>query len=217
MTSLADTRREYIHDSLSKKQLNNNPFEQLKLWLEQAKLAELKDATAMTLSTAGKDAMPDARIVLLKDLNNRGLSWYTNYASQKGQQLEENAQACLLFYWREFDRQVKVQGMVEQLPAGEADSYFHSRPLDSQFSAAASQQSKPIESRKALQQKVDNLKKINPEHVERPDNWGGYQLIPTGFEFWQGRENRLHDRFTYTCDSSENSPTQIWKIQRLQP
>jgi len=214
MTSLADTRREYIHDSLSKKQLNDNPFEQLKLWLEQAKQAELKDATAMTLATTGKDAMPDARIVLLKDLSNAGLSWYTNYASQKGQQLEENAQACLLFYWREFDRQVKIQGNVEKLAAGEADSYFHSRPLDSQFSAAASQQSQPINSRNALQEKVDRLKKIDPDHVERPDSWGGYRLIPTGFEFWQGRENRLHDRFIYTCDATAEKS---WKIQRLQP
>jgi len=212
MTTLADTRREYVHSSLSKHDLNANPFTQFNEWLEHAKQAELKDATAMTLATTGNNAMPDARIVLLKQLDESGLCWYTNYASQKGHELAENAQACLLFYWREFDRQVKVQGKVEKLSAAAADEYFHSRPLDSQFSAAASQQSQPVASRKALQEKVDQLKQTNPDAVDKPVNWGGYRLVPSVFEFWQGRENRLHDRFTYTMNSSGN-----WMIERLQP
>lgn len=212
MTTLADTRREYNYSSLSIHDLKKNPFEQMSEWLEQAKQAELKDATAMTLSTAGNNGMPDSRIVLLKELDETGLCWYTNYDSLKGHQLAENPQACLLFYWRDFDRQLKIQGIVEKLSATEANEYFHSRPLESQFSAAASQQSHPIASRKALQEKIDQLKQNNPNGVEKPEAWGGYRLIPNAFEFWQGRESRLHDRFTYTLDKSAN-----WNISRLQP
>lgn len=212
MTTLADTRREYNYASLSINDLNKDPFTQLAEWLDQAKQAELKDATAMTLATTAENSMPDARIVLLKELDNTGLCWYTNYDSHKGHQLIENPQACLLFYWRDFDRQVKIQGLVEKLSDNEANEYFHSRPLDSQFSAAASHQSQPISSRKLLQEKVDQLKQINPDAVDKPASWGGYRLVPTTFEFWQGRENRLHDRFTYTQDNSAN-----WDISRLQP
>ncbi len=216
MTTLADTRREYDFSSLTRKQLNADPFQQMQLWLQQAKDAELKDATSMTLATiqatTDKNAMPDARIVLLKQLDETGFSWYTNYASHKGQQLADNPQACLLFYWRDFDRQVKIQGRVEKLSAEEATEYFHSRPLASQFSAAASEQSQPIESRKKLEQKLQQLQDSNPDSIEKPPTWGGYRLIPNTFEFWQGRENRLHDRFTYTTDGSGD-----WVITRLQP
>lgn len=212
MTTLADTRREYDFSSLRKKQLNQNPIEQLSLWLEQAKQAEFKDATCMTLSTTDKNGMPDARIVLLKQLDESGLSWYTNYASHKGQQLLDNPQACLLFYWRDVDRQVKIRGKVEKLSVEEAEEYFHSRPLESQFSAAASKQSQPIESREKLEEKLEQLKNINAKTVERPGSWGGYRLLVDSFEFWQGRENRLHDRFTYIKDDNGN-----WLITRLQP
>jgi len=212
MTSLADIRREYEHSSLSKKQLDTDPLKQMQLWLEQATQAELKDATCMTLATSGKGGMPDARIVLLKQLDDTGLCWYTSYASKKAQQLAENSQACLLFYWRDIDRQVNIQGTIEKLSVDEAEEYFHSRPLDSRFSAAASQQSQPVDSRQTLEDKVASLKKINPEQVDRPADWGGYRLIPSAFEFWQGRENRLHDRFSYKQDNDGN-----WLITRLQP
>lgn len=212
MTTLADTRREYDFSSLSKKQLNQNPVEQMILWLEQAKQAEFKDATCMTLSTTDKNGMPDSRIVLLKQIDESGFSWYTNYTSHKGQQLLHNPQACLLFYWRDVDRQVKIQGHVEKLSAEEAEEYFHSRPLDSQFSAAVSKQSQPIDSRKQLEDKLEQLKKTNDNAVDRPESWGGYRLLPESFEFWQGRENRLHDRFAYTKDDSGK-----WLITRLQP
>ena len=212
MTSLADTRRQYDFTSLSRKQLNADPFVQMQEWLDQAQQAELKDATAMILSTADTDGMPDARIVLLKQLDASGLSWYTNYASHKGHQLENNPQACALFYWREFDRQLKVQGHIEKLSTAEAEAYFHSRPLDSQFSAAASQQSQPVDSRATLEERVNKLKAANPESVERPTDWGGYRLIPSSFEFWQGRENRLHDRFSYFTEDNGR-----WDISRLQP
>ena len=212
MTTLADTRREYDFSSLTRKQLNEDPIEQMKFWLEQAKQAELKDATCMTLATTDNKGMPDARIVLLKQLDETGLSWYTNYASTKGKQLVDNPQACLLFYWRDVERQVKIQGHVEKLSSKDAEEYFHSRPLASQLSAAASNQSQTIDSRQALEDKLEQLKNINSEHVERPENWGGYRLVPESFEFWQGRENRLHDRFTYTLNQAGE-----WVITRLQP
>lgn len=212
MKTLAETRREYDFSSLTRNQLNKDPIEQMKLWLEQAKQAELKDATCMTLATTDDKGMPDARIVLLKQLDETGFSWYTSYTSSKGQQLENNPQACLLFYWRDVDRQVKIRGQVEKLTKEEAEAYFHSRPLDSQFSAAASHQSQPIDSRKTLEEKLKQLKNTNASAVERPENWGGYRLQPSSFEFWQGRENRLHDRFTYTKDNSNK-----WLIARLQP
>ena len=212
MKSLEDIRREYNCTSLKRTQLHENPFTQFEMWLDQAQQAELKDATAMTLATSDGNHMPDARIVLLKQVDAVGFSWYTNYSSTKGHQLEHNHNACLLFYWREFDRQVKIQGTVEKLSTQEAEEYFHSRPLDSQFSAAASNQSQPIESREILEQKVESLKQQNPDEIARPESWGGYRLLPTAFEFWQGRENRLHDRFNYTLNANCN-----WSITRLQP
>jgi len=212
MTTLADIRREYNSGRLHRAELESDPFKQMTLWLEQAQTAELKDATAMTLATCDHRGMPDARIVLLKNIDNRGLSWYTSYTSSKGQQLARNSQACLLFYWREFDRQIRIQGSVEKLSAEEAEDYFHSRPLDSQFSAAASAQSQPIESREKLEARVSQLKQLNATAVERPADWGGYRLIPATFEFWQGRENRLHDRFYYAPDNQGG-----YSITRLQP
>ncbi len=212
MTTLADIRREYNCGRLHRAELESDPFKQMSLWLEQAQTAELKDATAMTLATCDHHGMPDARIVLLKNIDNRGLSWYTSYTSSKGLQLARNSQACLLFYWREFDRQVRIQGSVEKLSAEEAEDYFHSRPLDSQFSAAASAQSQPIESREKLEARVSQLKQLNATAVERPADWGGYRLIPATFEFWQGRENRLHDRFYYAPDNQGG-----YSITRLQP
>jgi len=210
--TFSDTRREYNFSSLSKQQLSTDPFQQMLHWLNQAKQAELKDATAMTLSTADKHAMPDARIVLLKQFDHSGCYWFTDYSSHKGQQLFDNPQACLTFYWREFDRQIKIQGMVEKTSVENAETYFYSRPLDSQFSAAASHQSQPIDSRKTLENKLQQLKNVNPLAVEKPQDWGGYRLIPCVFEFWQGRENRLHDRFTYYLDKSSE-----WQTSRLQP
>jgi pyridoxamine 5'-phosphate oxidase len=212
MTTLADTRREYDHDTLSKKQLDTNPFIQMQHWLNNAQKENLKDATVMTLATAGSNGMPDARIVMLKQFDESGFCWYNSYGSKKGQQIAENAQACLLFYWREFDQQVRIQGRVEKLSNEAAETYFHSRPLGSQFSAAASQQSQPIASREALREKVEQLQRNNPDAVEKPADWGGYKLIPLTFEFWQGRKSRLHDRFSYALNDSAE-----WVITRLQP
>lgn len=211
MTKLADIRREYDFSSLSRSQLNNDPFKQSQQWLDQAQQAELKDATCMTLATTGNDGQPDARIVLLKQLDNTGFIWYTHYDSTKGLQLAENPKACLLFYWRDFDRQLRILGDVEKLPIEQAEEYFHSRPLESQISAVASHQSQPVDSRKTLEQRIEQIHADTPETIERPADWGGYRLKPTAFEFWQGRENRLHDRFLYTLQDTN------WQIQRLQP
>lgn len=213
MKSLADIRREYNCSSLNRKQLDTDPFRQMQLWLEQAKQAELEDATAMTLATSDQNNLPDARIVLLKQLDERGFCWYTDYSSHKGQQLADNPQACLLFHWRELDRQVRVQGRVEQINGTEADEYFASRPLQSRLSAAASSQSQIIGSRAELEAKVSQLQQQYDDHVPRPADWGGYRLLPARFEFWQGRENRLHDRFSYEKSDNANH----WLITRLQP
>lgn len=213
MKSLADIRREYSCNSLSRNQLEADPFKQMHLWLDQASEAQLKDATAMTLATSNQDNLPDARIVLLKQLDERGFCWYTDYSSHKGQQLAHNPQACLLFHWRELDRQVRVQGRVEKINGAEADAYFASRPLQSRLSAAASSQSQAIASRAELEAKVAQLQQQYDDHVPRPADWGGYRLIPVHFEFWQGRENRLHDRFSY--EQSDNAGH--WMISRLQP
>lgn len=213
MNTLADIRREYNCSSLSRSQLAADPFKQMQLWLEQAKQAELKDATAMTLATSDHNNLPDARIVLLKQLDERGFCWYTDYSSHKGQQLAHNPQACLLFHWRELDRQVRVQGRVEKINGTEADQYFASRPLQSRLSAAASSQSQTITSRDELEQKVAQLQQQYNDHIPRPTDWGGYRLLPISFEFWQGRENRLHDRFGYVRDDADSS----WLISRLQP
>lgn len=218
MNSLADIRREYNCSSLSRNQLEADPFRQMHLWLDQAKQAELKDATAMTLATSDHNNLPDARIVLLKQLDQRGFCWYTNYSSHKGQQLADNPQACLLFHWRELDRQVRVQGRVEKINGTEADAYFASRPLQSRLSAAASSQSQAIDSRTELETKVAQLQQQYDDHVPRPADWGGYRLLPTRFEFWQGRENRLHDRFNYERREAVTDPTEtVWLITRLQP
>jgi len=213
MNSLADIRREYNCSSLNRNQLDIDPFRQMHLWLDQAKQAELKDATAMTPANSDQNNLPDARIVLLKQLDERGFCWYTDYSSHKGQQLADNPQACLLFHWRELDRQVRVQGRVEQINGTEADEYFASRPLQSRLSAAASSQSQAIASRAELEAKVTQLQQQYDDHVPRPADWGGYRLLPARFEFWQGRENRLHDRFSYEKSDSDNH----WLITRLQP
>jgi pyridoxamine 5'-phosphate oxidase len=208
---LRDTRREYQSAGLRRSWLNPDPIQQFSLWLEDARAAQVKDATAMALATA-VDGMPSQRIVLLKHFDAAGFCWYTDKASQKGRELAANPQASLLFYWREFERQVRISGDVELLDDSLNDQYFHSRPADSRFSAAASQQSRPVDSRDTLKARIDALRAQHPEDdVPRPAQWGGYRLRPREIEFWQGRESRLHDRFRFCRDAAE------WRIERLQP
>lgn len=168
----------------------------------------------MTLATADKSGQPHSRIILLKELDDTGFIWYTSQASDKGQQLAKNPQACLLFYWRELERQVRLEGYVEKLGPTQAEQYFQSRPQGSKFSAAASQQSTRIDNREVLEKRVKSLMHQYPDgNVPRPESWGGYRLNPHRFEFWQGRADRLHDRFIYTQSKDKST----WTIDRVSP
>ncbi|WP_027856657.1 pyridoxamine 5'-phosphate oxidase [Marinobacterium jannaschii] len=205
-------RREYLASPLSRDQLDTNPVEQFRKWMEVATDAAPDDATSMTLATADSSGMPSARIVLLKHFGEEGFAWYTDFSSAKGAELEQNPQAALLFYWYGLERQVRIQGRVERLPVSQGEKYFNERPLGSRLSAAASHQSEVIESRQALEAAVDKLQQQHSDgQVPHPERWGGYCLKPTAFEFWQGRESRLHDRFRYTLVDGS------WQIDRLQP
>lgn len=204
------TRRDYRRGALDRSDMAGSPFEQLKLWLEDAQ--DQPDATAMVLSTADAQARPTARLVLLKHVDKRGLCWYSNADSLKGRQLAENPQASLLFFWAPLERQIRIQGQVEQLSAAEADAYFETRPLGSRLAAVASQQSQPIENRQALEARLAEAEARYPDgRVPRPQSWIGFRLVPEYFEFWQGRENRLHDRLVYAPVDSG------WEITRLMP
>ncbi|MGB0733521.1 MAG: pyridoxamine 5'-phosphate oxidase [Pontibacterium sp.] len=206
-------RREYLAAPLDRENLVVSPFDQFALWMDKAVEVSPEDATSMTLATASKTGMPAARIVLLKHFDESGFAWYTDYRSAKGQDLAENPQASLMFYWGMLERQIRIQGTVEKLTYEKACEYFHSRPEGSRFSAAASLQSAPINSRLDLEKKVANLRSQYPEgDVPCPEAWGGYILKPTHFEFWQGRESRLHDRFTY-----DKQGDGTWTVTRLQP
>lgn len=181
--------------------------------MQQARDGQILDATAMAIATAGQDGQPHVRMVLLKQFDETGFVWYTYQKSDKGQQLAENPQASILFYWRELERQVRIEGTVSMLDPGEADEYFYSRPEASRFSAAASAQSSPVINRASLELTVAALREQYPDgNVQRPTAWGGYKLVPMRFEFWQGRQDRLHDRFIYLKDNNNN-----WKTQRLAP
>jgi pyridoxamine 5'-phosphate oxidase len=211
--SVADLRKEYTHQGLSKADAHPNPFEQFKIWFEQALAAQLLEPNAMTIATATPDGKPDARIVLLKDYDQRGFVFFTNYQSHKGQQLGENHWCAIAFWWAELERQVRIVGLVEKVSDVESDQYFHSRPKGSQLGAWASNQSQVIESRKVLEQRLQKLQEeYENQEVPRPPHWGGFRLIPDQIEFWQGRPSRLHDRLLYRRGQDGS-----WVIQRLSP
>jgi len=210
---LIEERRDYSANTLSRKELADTPVEQFHIWMKQAREANILDASAMALATADERGQPHVRIVLLKKIDESGFTWYTYQQSDKGTQLAENPQASLLFYWRELERQVRIEGSVVKLDPADADEYFYSRPEGSRFSAAASIQSAPVANRTELESKVNVLREQHPDgNVPRPKVWGGYQLHPVRFEFWQGRDDRLHDRFVYQKDNAS-----AWKTQRLSP
>lgn len=205
-------RRDYVEGSLSRGDLAAEPLEQFVKWMGDAKQAEIPDATAMSLATADAAGRPAVRIVLLKEASPEGFSWFTDKRSSKGSQLAANDQAELLFYWRELSRQIRVSGRVEELPDADADEYFSARPEGSRFSAASSLQGSVVENRQEMEDRVSQLRQQYPNgDVPRPEKWGGYRLIPEHFEFWQGRESRLHDRFSYLKTDTG------WSIQRLSP
>ncbi len=213
-SSLIEPRRDYTAGSLRRVDLTNNPVHQFTHWLQDARDEKILDATAMMLSTADASGQPHSRVVLLKEFDDRGFVWYTYQESDKAQQLAENSKAALLFYWCALERQVRIEGTVEKLDPTAADEYFYSRPEGSRFSAAASIQSQPVENREILEQRVAKLHEQYPDgNVPRPAVWGGYRIVPNRLEFWQGRADRLHDRFIYsrTTDATD------WSIQRIQP
>ncbi len=212
-TSVADLRQEYTFQGLSETDVHPNPFEQFKTWFDQAVAAQLPEPNAMTIATVTADGKPSARIVLLKDYDERGFVFYTNYKSHKGQQLVENPWGAIAFWWVELERQVRIEGRVEKVSPAESDAYFHSRPKGSQLGAWASNQSQVIESREVLEQQLQKLKEeYDNKEVPRPPHWGGFRVIPSEIEFWQGRPSRLHDRLLY-----QRGEDGSWKIQRLSP
>ena len=233
---IADLRREYNLTGLRRRDLAADPLVQFKTWFAQATGArasgrirkfligiykalrligsvEQLDLTAMTLATVDAQGSPSARVVLLKGLDERGFLFYTNYHSRKGLELAQNPRAALVFYWPEQERQVCIAGQVSQLPPAESDAYFRTRPRGSRLAAWASDQSQVVRDRAALEEKYAQLDQRYPgEDVPRPPHWGGYALKPERMEFWQGRPNRLHDRFRYT-----RQPDHTWNLERLCP
>lgn len=211
--NLEDIRRQYVYKGLSREELDDNPVAQFETWMQQACEAEVVDATAMTLATVSADNRPSQRVVLLKQVDERGLVFYTNLESRKAVEIEANPHVSLHFGWLALSRQVIISGAAEKLTAAEALRYFVTRPYSSQLAAWASRQSRPVGSRTLLLEQFEQIKrKYREGKVPLPAFWGGYRVKPDAFEFWQGRENRLHDRFTYTLDESRQ-----WQIQRLAP
>jgi pyridoxamine 5'-phosphate oxidase len=199
---------------LTKANVDPNPFRQFEKWSQEVRAAGVseQDAISMTLATATRFGLPCARIVLLKSFDESGFVFYTNYNSRKGNELEENARACLLFYWPALWRQVRIEGTVERVSAAESDQYFNSRPLGSKVGAWASEQSSAVADRAALDKRFQEFSSKFGENVPRPTHWGGYRVKPSVIEFWQGQDNRLHDRLRYTQQEDGG-----WLIERLAP
>lgn len=212
-TDIAALRRNYTQESLSKTAANPDPIAQFDHWFSEAMNSALPEPNAMTLATATDDGKPSARIVLLKGFDHQGFVFYTNYESRKGQELDNNPQAALLFCWLELERQVRIEGTVERVSPAESKAYFQSRPRESQIGAWASPQSRVIEGRFILEEKVQELATTfkHDEVLPIPAFWGGYRVRPELIEFWQGRQSRLHDRIRYTREKIG------WTIERLAP
>jgi len=209
---IQNLRKEFNESVLLEEHCTSDPMELFERWLRSALEKDSHFANAMTLCTVGEHGMPDCRTVLLRNISYSGFTFYTNYNSAKGKQIEHNSKACLLFFWKELQRQVKIQGEIRFLPPAESDSYFASRPFESQVGAWASQQSKAIKGRKTLDDVFEaQLEKYKNKTVPRPEHWGGYVLLPSCFEFWQGRVGRLHDRIRY------NYTEKGWNLERLMP
>jgi pyridoxamine 5'-phosphate oxidase len=205
-TRLHNIREEYCQGSLLEDSLAESPYTQFQTWYQQATAAQVSKPNAMHLATYGMDGYPNSRVVLLKEWSTQGLVFFTDYSSHKGQQIQQNPKASLNFFWSELDRQVRVHGLIEKISSAESQSYFASRPADSQRSAIASLQSSVVSSKTELEQKVAAVK-----NLECPARWGGYILKPVYFEYWQGQPNRLHDRLVYTKSATG------WDIKRLSP
>ena len=209
----AASRYEHIGKGLRRSDLNPDPIKQFANWFTTAIETGIRDVNAMSLATAGQDAKPSVRIVLLKRFDEDGFVFFTNYESEKGKQLEANPYAALGFYWIELDRQIRISGKVDKTSREESQTYFHSRPVGSQLSAWASRQSAVLDGRRVLDARMEEMnERFADKRVPLPPHWGGYRLKPDNMEFWQGRSNRLHDRFRYTRQSDGS-----WLIERLAP
>lgn len=211
MITLADLRKDYARGSLDETSADPDPIRQFHLWFQQALDAQLPEPNTMTVATVDANGQPSARIVLIKEVDERGFVFYTNYESRKGRNLAVNPKASLLFYWIELERQVRVEGIVEKTSGEQSDAYFHSRPLGSRIGAWASEQSREIASRAQLEAREQSVVERFGAHPPRPPHWGGYRLAPNSIEFWQGRPSRLHDRLLYTREDGG------WRISRLAP
>jgi pyridoxamine 5'-phosphate oxidase len=209
---VAHLRKDYGQAVLDENDVADDPIAQFTRWFEEALKAEVNEPNAMSVATVGADGRPTSRIVLVKQFDARGFTWYTNYDSQKGKQLNDTPFAALLFFWSELERQVRIEGKVERTSAEESDKYFNSRPLKSRLSAIASQQSAPIATRAALEHNYEEVAHQYGETPQRPSNWGGFRLVPERIEFWQGRRSRFHDRIVYSRQEDGS-----WTRQRLQP
>lgn len=209
--NLADLRQEYARQTLDEHQVARDPIEQFQRWFDEALRAELKEPNAMVLATADRGGKPAARTVLLKGLDARGLVFFTNYDSRKGEELAVNPQASLLFLWLELERQIRIEGGIEKVAPHESDEYYRSRPLGSRLGAWASPQSRVMPDRAAIEQRFEEAERTHGANPPRPAFWGGYRVLPESFEFWQGRSSRLHDRIRYVkLDAG-------WHIERLAP
>lgn len=211
--TIADIRRDYMMHALNEADMAENPMEQFARWWDDAIKSEIDEVNAMTLATATLGGLPSARVVLLKGFDERGFIFFTNYHSHKGRELEQNPRASLIFFWKELERQVCIEGIVEKVPEKESDDYFQSRPAGSRIGAWASPQSSIIDNREVIENNVKELeKKFSDGFIPRPEHWGGYVVKPTNIEFWQGRSSRLHDRVRYVHQLGSK-----WHMQRLAP
>lgn len=210
---ISKLRTDFSIQTLDESEVNSNPVAQFECWFKEAIQAEVLNPNAMMLSTATRDAKPSARVVLLKSFNEKGFEFYTNYLSKKAANISENPYVALTFFWDELERQVRIEGTIEKLSSTESDHYFSQRPEGSKLGAWSSVQSSVISSRKQLEKKFNAVTaKFANAPIPRPDYWGGYNVKPLYFEFWQGRANRMHDRIVYLLNENRN-----WKIERLEP
>lgn len=215
MTSrdLSALRREYESHSLDVKDVAPDPFAQFARWFDDTSATEIHEPNAMTLATATRDGVPSARMVLLKGVDARGFVFFTNYSSRKGHELDDNPRAALVFYWDELHRQVRVEGAVEKVSHEESDAYFAARPVGSRIGAWASPQSEVVEGREVLEARVREVsERFGDGAIPRPEFWGGYRVVPSSVEFWQGRTSRMHDRVRYRREGGGG-----WRIERLAP